>query len=107
MLIQENSRKNSTELEHFFQNGKCSNLQETIEINSINFSYSDMKEQMLCFYSGETLIDEDEKLVLLGSITKRLGKKVDIIYYNKSFSILQYYKQNAIQKYYKFNVFNF
>lgn len=39
-----------------------------------------MKEKMLCFYSGETLIDEDEKPVLIGNITKHLGKKVLIIF---------------------------
>lgn len=34
---------------------------------------------MLCFYSGETITDEDEKPVLIGNITKHLGKKVIII----------------------------
>lgn len=37
-----------------------------------------MKEKMLCFYNGETLTDEDEKPVLIGNITKHLGKKVII-----------------------------
>lgn len=40
-----------------------------------------MKEKMLCFYSGETLIDDDEKPVLIGNITKHLGKKVMIIFH--------------------------
>ncbi|XP_060849505.1 uncharacterized protein LOC132928685 isoform X1 [Rhopalosiphum padi] len=71
------TRKNSSvDFDQYVQNGKCTNLQETEEINSITFSYSNMKEKMLCFYSGETFTDEDEKPVLTGNITKNLGKKV-------------------------------
>lgn len=75
------TRKNSSvNFEQYVQNGKCTNAQETEEINSITFSYSNMKEKMLCFYSGETFIDEDEKPVTTVNITKNLGKKVKIIY---------------------------
>lgn len=63
------------------QNGKCTSLQEAEEINSISFSYSNMKEKMLCFYSGETFNDEDEKPVLKRNIAKNLGKKVIIIFF--------------------------
>jgi len=57
------TRKNSSvDFDQYVQNGKCTNIQETEEINSTTFSYSNMKEKMLCFYSGETFIDEDEIL---------------------------------------------
>lgn len=75
------TRKNSSvDFDQCVQNGKCTNLQETEEINSITFSYSNMKEKMLCFYSGETFTDEDEKPVT-GNITKNLGKKVKIFFF--------------------------
>jgi len=82
------TRKNSSvDFDQYVQNGKCTNLQETEEINSITFSYSNMKEKMLCFYSGETLTDEDEKPVT-GTITKNLGKKVKIIIFKFCFHYL-------------------
>lgn len=76
------TRKNSSvDFDQYTQNGKCNNLQEAEEINSITFSYSNMKEKMLCFYSGETFNDEDEKPVLKRNIAKNLGKKVIIIFF--------------------------
>lgn len=79
------TRKNSSiDFDQCVQNEKSTELQETEAYNSITFSYSNMKDKMLCFYSGETFTDEDEKPVT-GNITKNLGKKVKIIYY---FSIL-------------------
>lgn len=74
------SRQNSPgDYDIYAHNEKCSNLQENVELNLLTFSFSNMKEKMLCFYSGETLTDEDEKPVLKGNITKHLGKKVIII----------------------------
>lgn len=56
-------------------NEKCPNLKETVQTKSHSiFSYDNIKEKMLCFYSGETFTDEDEKF-----IAKHLGKKVNII----------------------------
>lgn len=76
------TRKNSSvDFDQYTQNVKCTNLQEAEEINSITFSYSNMKEKMLCFYSGETFNDEDEKPVLKRNITKNLGKKVITIFF--------------------------
>lgn len=75
-------RKNSSvDFNQYSQNGKYATLHEVEGISSIPFSYSNMKEKMLCFYSGETLIDEDEKPVLKRNITKNLGKKVIIIFF--------------------------
>lgn len=74
------SRQNSSvEFDLYVHDEKCSNLQENIEINSLTFSYTNMKEKMLCFYNTEPFTDEDEKPVL-GNITKHLGKKVVIIF---------------------------
>lgn len=86
----ETQKNSSVDLDLYVQNGKFTNLQESEEINSITFSYSNMKEKMLCFYSGETFTDEDEKPVT-GKITKNLGKKVKIIwFYSYYFSIFQF-----------------
>lgn len=62
----------------YTHNGKFSSVQDGAEINSLTFSYSSMKDKMLCFYSGETLTDEDEKPALIGNVTKHLVKKVKI-----------------------------
>lgn len=64
----------------YAHNRKCFNTQDNIEINSLTFSYSSMKDKMLFFYSGETLTDEDEKPALIGNVTKHLVKKVDQFY---------------------------
>jgi len=78
------TRKNSSaDFDQCLQNGKSTNLQETEDINSISISYSNMKEKMLCFYSGQTFTDEDEKPLtenITANITTNLGKKVKIIY---------------------------
>jgi len=59
---------------HF--NTKYLNLQDNVELKSLTFSYSNMREKMLCFYSkNEKLSDEDP--VLIENVTKQLGKKVD------------------------------
>ncbi|XP_060861131.1 uncharacterized protein LOC132938362 isoform X2 [Metopolophium dirhodum] len=74
------TRKNSSvDFDPCVQNGKSTNLQETEDINSISFSYSNMKEKMLCYYTGQTFTDEDEKSVtenITANITTNLGKKV-------------------------------
>lgn len=65
------------DFDHYDYNNKCL---ETIEIGSTNFSYSILKEKMICSYSDDhQFMIEDDKPVLLGNITKRLGKTVHII----------------------------
>lgn len=71
----DSQQNSSVDFDLYAHNGKCSNSQENLETSSLTFSYSNMKEKMLCFYSGETLTDEEEKPGLLETITK-LGKKV-------------------------------
>lgn len=72
MDSQQNPTVNNDHLAH---NGKCPNVKETTDMNSLTvFSYDNMKEKMLCFYSGQPFTDEDEKFIV-----KHLGKKVNII----------------------------
>lgn len=60
-------------------NGKCTNTQENVEINSLTFSYSNMKDKMFCFYSKDQKLSNEDP-VLIGNITKSLGKKVKIYF---------------------------
>lgn len=70
------SLPNPLDYEHYF-NAICSNLEKSIEINLLTFSYSNMREKMLCFYSkSDKFTDEDP--VLVGNMTKHLGKKVKL-----------------------------
>lgn len=71
------SQQNSTvDIDHHAYNGKCLNVEETLMSTNLPtiFSYDNIKEKMLCYYSNETLTDDDEKF-----IAKHLGKKVNII----------------------------
>jgi hypothetical protein len=70
-----NSQPNSSVDMHLYaHNEQFSNSQDNLEINSLTFSYSSMKDKMLFFYSTETLTDEDEKI---RNVTKHLVKKVN------------------------------
>lgn len=74
----DSQQNSSVDFDLFAHDEKC--LQENIEINSLTFSYTNMKEKMLCFYNSEQFTEEDEKPILLGNITKHVGKKVEIIF---------------------------
>ncbi|VVC32864.1 Hypothetical protein CINCED_3A003595 [Cinara cedri] len=60
--------------EDFDHYEKC--LQESAELNSIAFSYSNMKEKMLCFYNAKILSEEKKQQpsFIVGTVVKNLGK---------------------------------
>lgn len=73
-------RISSEDIDQYDYNQKCLNVSETIEISSTKFSYSIIKEKMMCSYSGDhQFVDEDDKPILLGHLSKHLEKAVNII----------------------------
>ena len=87
----ETFKNSSVDFDQCVQNGKSTNIQETEDIHSISFSYSNMKKKMLCFYRRQTFTDEGEKSVtgnITANIATNLGKKVKIINFFYHFSIL-------------------
>lgn len=74
--MQEDSEQIPTVDYEDYLNVKFSNVQENLEINSLTFSYSNMKEKMLKFYKeNKNFIEEP---LLVGNVPKKLEKKVNI-----------------------------
>lgn len=94
--MQEDSEQIPTVDYEDYLNVKFSNVQENLEINSLTFSYSNMKEKMLNFYKENKQFIEEP--ILVGNVPKKLEKKVNIFNNYVQF-LLKYSSINYIFKY--------
>ena len=97
----ETFKNSSVDFDQCVQNGKSTNIQETEDIHSISFSYSNMKKKMLCFYRRQTFTDEGEKSVtgnITANIATNLGKKVKRIIFLLFFNLAFVFSQTYLTK---------